>query len=369
MEGKKIIFICSRLDTPGGIERAVVNTANLFAQKGHRVTLLVADTQGNASSVYPLHIAVQLNFLPLSFGIGIPGNPITRKLILFRNIRQLKKHLNQQAPEVIITTEYPFSAATVLSGAGKKARIIAWEHQHHNWVKKNKFWSWLQEKTYPRLEQIVCLNKSEAAHFNRYAPVTVIPNFIEQVYEDNQSYHKKQLLTVGWLIPRKGTDLLLPVAKNVLNAFPDFTWKLVGDGELKGKVQDFIRDENLEGRLLLQPPGKTEIDSVYRESGLFVLPSRFEAFPMVLLEALSYGIPCISFNCPSGPSDIITNKEDGWLIEPENTAQLTEAIIQLLKEPDQRVLMAKSALKNIRRFDKENIYPLWATLLNKTQPQ
>lgn len=367
MEGKKIIFICSRLDTPGGIERAVVNTANLFAQKGHSVILLVADVMSNNRSCYPVHPAIQLELRPFSFGIGISGNAISRKIRLYQDIQALKKYLKNQAADLLITTEYPFSVAAVLSGAGKKAHIIGWEHQHYNWVKKNKFWSWLQEKTYPRLEQIVCLNKMEAGYYKRYTRVSVIPNFIDQVHEDNQSYDKKQILTVGWLIHRKGTDLLLPVAKAVLNKFPDISWKLVGDGELKELVQDFIRNENLGGRLLLQSPGETGIDSVYRESGLFVLPSRYEAFPMVLLEALSYGIPCISFNCPSGPSDIITNKEDGWLVEPENPVLLSDAIIQVLNEPAQRVLMSKNALKNIRRFDKENIYPLWATLLNNLQ--
>lgn len=365
MEGKKIIFICSRLDTPGGIERAVTNTANLFAEKGHTVTLLVADNNGSSGSYYPLHPSVHPDYRPFSFGIGITGNIFSRKLILYREIRQLKKYLAHLGPDLVITTEYPFSVATVLCGAGKTTRIIAWEHQHFNWVKKNRFWSWMQEKTYPQLEQIVCLNQTEADHFKQYTTVSIIPNFIETVYTNNQPVEKKQLLTAGWLIHRKGTDLLLPVAKTILNRYPDYTWKLAGDGELKEKVLDFIRKEQLEGRLLLQSPGESDIDEVYRESGLFVLASRFEAFPMVLLEALSYGIPCISFNCPSGPSDIITHGEDGLLVEPENTIQLTAAIISVLDHPELRVRLSENAVKNIRRFDKDSIYPLWATLINQ----
>ena len=128
---------------------------------------------------------------------------------------------------------------------------------------------------------------------------------------------------------------------------------------------DFIREEQLEGRLLLQSPGESDIDAVYRASGLFVLASRFEAFPMVLLEALSYGIPCISFNCPSGPSDIITHGEDGLLVEPENTIQLTAAIISVLDNQELRERLSENAFKNILRFDKDSIYPLWATLINQ----
>jgi glycosyltransferase involved in cell wall biosynthesis len=364
MEGKNIILVCSRLDTPGGIERAVVNTANLFAEKGHAVTILVADINGHSGSCYPLHPAVQLDYRPFSFGIGQNGNMISRKLILYRNIQQLKKYFSETAPDIIITTEYPFSIATVLCGAGKKARVIAWEHQHHNWVRKNRFWKWLEKKVYPRLHQIVCLNSTEAGLYKQYNAVTVIPNFVDEVHTDNLSVDKKQLLTVGWLIHRKGTDLLLPVAKSILTNYPELTWKLVGDGEMKEKLLNFIQLEKLEGRLIIQPPGKMDIEDVYRESGLFVLTSRFEAFPMVLLEALSFGIPCISFNCPTGPSDIIKHEEDGLLVEPENTDQLTKAISRVLDNQELWSQMAHNALKNIRRFDKEMIYPMWANLFN-----
>jgi len=328
--------------------------------------ILVADAQDNNGSFYPLHPAVQPDKRLYSFGIGIHGNMISRKLVFFRQIRQLGKYLTDQSPDVIIATEYPFSVAAVLSGAGKKAKIIAWEHQHFNWVKKNKFWRWLQKRTYPGLHQIVCLNKTEADHYSKYTRVSVIPNFIAQVYPDNQSFHKKQLLTIGWLIPRKGTDLLLPAAKAILERYPDYTWKLVGDGELKGMVLDFIRKEGLEGRLLVQSPGDTDIEKEYRESGLFILPSRFEAFPMVLLEALSFGIPCISFDCPSGPSDIISQDEDGLLVEPGNSSQLIKAIVTVLEDPDLRARMSENALKNIRRFDKQFVYPMWDDLLHST---
>lgn len=364
MKGKKIIFICSRLDTPGGIERAVVNTANLFCEKGHDVQLLIADPQGHEQSCYPLHPSIRLLIRPFSFGIGIPGNGISRKLKLYQEIKALKQLLIEAGPDIVITTEYPFSIASVLTGLGKQIRFVAWEHQHHQWVKKNKFWRWLERRTYPKLFRVVCLNNTEAEHFASFATVSQIPNFIQKLHPDHKAFESKQILTIGWLIPRKGTDLLLPVAREVLRRFPDFTWRLVGDGELKNQVQDFIKKEKLEDRLLLVPPGTIAMDTVYRSAGLFVLPSRFEAFPMVLLEALSYGIPCISFDCPSGPSSIITADEDGILVEPENTQLLTAAIIRVLENEAGRQRMTAQALKNIRRFDKEFVYPMWETILN-----
>lgn len=367
MNGKKIILICSRLDTPGGIERAVINTANLFATKGHHVQLLIADIHGSTACCYPLHPGISIVHKPLSWGINIPGNMISRKWQLYRDIKALKIFLVTEAPDIVIGTEYPFSVAAVLTGLGKQMRLLAWEHQHHGWVSKSKFWEWLGRKTYPKLYRVICLNKTESEYYRAFAHVSLIPNFIEGVHSDHKAFNYPQILTVGWLIHRKGTDLLLPVAKEVLNHFPAFTWKLVGDGELKKMVEDFIISEKLEGRLLLQVSGKEEMDAIYRGAGLFVLPSRFEAFPMVLLEALSYGIPCISFDCPSGPSSIITADEDGILVAPENTQLLSAAIIRVLEDASGRQRMTAQALKNIRRFDKEFIYPMWETIFNETR--
>lgn len=369
MKGKKIIIICSRLDTPGGIERAVINTANLFVAKGNQVELLIADIHCHTATIYRVDPEVKISQLSLSFGIGIPGNSISRKWQLYSDIKKLKKYILNAAPDVVIGTEYPFSIAAVLTGLGKKIKLMAWEHQHHEWVKKSKFWNWLLRKTYPKLYRVVCLNRTEAEHYKTFAQASLVPNFIEEVHLDHRSADHRQLLTVGWLIPRKGTDLLLPVAKEVLNRYPSFTWKLVGDGELKKMAEEFIQNEKLEGRLLLQAPGKEDMDTVYRGAGLFVLPSRFEAFPMVLLEALTYGIPCISFDCPTGPSSIITADEDGILVEPEHTASMTAAITRVLDNDTCRQQMSAMAFKNIRRFDKEYIYPMWATLLNAPFPQ
>ena len=91
MEGKKIIIICSRLDTPGGIERAVTNTANLFAEKGHTVTLLVADNNGSSGSYYPLHPSVHPDYRPFSFGIGITGNVNRRHIRNWNRLYALTK--------------------------------------------------------------------------------------------------------------------------------------------------------------------------------------------------------------------------------------------------------------------------------------
>jgi glycosyltransferase involved in cell wall biosynthesis len=340
-----------------------VNTANLFTEKGQSVTLLILDI--TKKSFYPINPAVQIVQQPLSFGITPEGNIITRKIKLLSDVLALRKTLKKLHPDIIITTEYPFTIAAVLTGSKKYAHLIAWEHHHFFWLKRNRFWETLYNLAYPRLHDIICLNKEEASYYDKFAPVSIIPNFVESISEREKSSGSKTILSVGWLIPRKGIDMQMKSAKEVLLHHPDWKWKLVGEGEMENEVLEFIAKEKLDGRFILQRPSDTNIANEYTAAELFVLSSRYEAFPMVLLEALSFGLPCISFDCSSGPSDIIIHQEDGLLVEKENPVKLAEAVSSLIEDETTRRRMSEKAVINIKRYSKDKVYSLWEGLLRK----
>lgn len=352
-----IAILASRLDLPGGIERAVVNTANLFASKGHKISLFILDETGE--SFYSLDPSISIIQQPLSFGITREGNIFTRKMRMLSDVLKLRKLLKSLKADYIICSEYPFTVAVVLAGAVKFSKVFSWEHHHHAWLKKNKFWATLFNNACQKLSGIICLNKEEAAYYQQFCPVHVIPNFIDNKTGLQSNSNGRQILSVGWLIPRKGIDLLLPAAKAVLEKHPDWKWKLIGDGEMKQEVLDYIQQEKLQNRLILQQPVNSSIDHEYLSSSLFVLTSRFEAFPMVLLEAMSYGLPCISFNCSSGPADIITDNIDGLLVEKENIQNLSTAISLLISDEERRKKMGDSASINISRFSADHVYKIW----------
>lgn len=352
-----IALLVSRLDLPGGIERAIINTANLFYQKGHKVTIIILDDTDKL--FYPVDPNVTIIQQPLSFGITPEGNTFSRKIRLLSDVLRLRKILKPLKADIIISSEYPFTVAAVLAGAKKYSRLFSWEHHHHAWLEKNKFWTTLYNNACKRLDGIICLNKKEACHYENFCPVHIIPNFIENKTGKLSSCDRKQILSIGWLIPRKGIDLMLATAKIVLTKHPDWTWKLIGDGEMKQLVLDFIDEENLKDRFILQPPVNDSIETEYLSSSLFVLSSRFEAFPMVLLEAMSYGVPCISFDCPSGPADIITENIDGLLIEKENVENLSTGISSLIANEQKRREMGLSASKNVQRFSPDIVYKAW----------
>lgn len=355
-----IALLCSRLDMPGGIERAVVNTAALFAGKGHEVTLLILDE--TSESFYPVHPAIKIIQQPLSFGITPEGNIITRKIKLLSDVLKLRRILKQINAGIIIASEYPFAAAAILAGARKQAKVIAWEHHHYYELKRNLFWNKIFRITYPRLDAIVCLNKDEQKLFALINPQSVVvPNFIS-IRKAADGKREKIILTVARLTTVKGIRYLLEAAKTILPANPGWKWKLIGDGELKEEVLAFIEKENLSAQFILQTPVSHAIASEYQQASLYVMTSVNECFPMTLLEAQASGLPCIAFDCETGPRHIITG-ETGILVPKKNPQELATAIQQLINNEAKMAAMGLMAMEQVTQFSEEAVYKQWQHLV------
>lgn len=358
--GKNIVIISSLLDKFGGYERIMANTINLLADKGENISLLLL-AEG-ATSVYPLNSNVKKLHLTLNFGITQNGNIITRKIKMLRDLLEMKKALKKLDPDVLICSEYHYVVAGIISGKKKGRKIISWEHTHFNVNIKNRFWTTLCKYAYPKLDKIVCLNKNEKFFFEPINKnVVVIPNFVQPSVKTSE-LENKVILTVARLEPVKGIDKLLPVVKLVLEQHPGWQWKLIGDGKLKNEVISFIETEGLQNRLLLQQAVDQNITQEYLDASIYVMTSKNECFPMVLLEAMSYGLPCVAFDCDTGPRNIIIDQEDGLLIEKENIQKLAGAIGHLIENPALRKKMGKAAVENMKRFSPEKIYGLWKKL-------
>jgi glycosyltransferase involved in cell wall biosynthesis len=354
--GKHILLLCSRLDFPAGIERAIVNSANLFITKGNRVSIFILDETDKI--FFPLNNSVAVFSYKLNFGITKTGNTITRKLAFLRHLGILKNKLKQAGADIIIATEYQFSIAAQMVLKNEEVKLYSWEHHHFYHLKRSRFWKTLFKKFYPKIDTVVCLNAEEAESFKTIGCNTcVIPNFSSFSSTDKAALDHKQILTVGWLTKIKGTDLIPAIAKKSIEKYPHWKWKIIGDGEEKKKL------ENSSGSIVTTDP-VLNIEEEYRNTSIYVLPSRFECFPMVLLEAMSVGIPCIAFDCPTGPRHIIKNGEDGILVERENTEAMADAIIELIENEEKRKKMGTNAFENIKRFSPETIYQLWENLFN-----
>jgi len=358
-----IVFICSRLDLPGGTERAIVNTANLLASKNHSVILLVI--HGNGSSFFPVDPLVKIETADLHFGNTKKGNPLLRKLWLRRDVQKLKKAILTLQPSIVIGTDYVMSIAAQLA-VGNSLAVFAWEHHHYNWLAKSRFWRVLQRHVYPRLTAVIALNNTEAGLYKKRGNNTVvIPNFVEQ--QTRAALSEKVLLTIGWLNKRKGVDLIPAIAEIIFAKHTDWRWKIIGEGEEASTLQEAIKKKNLEANVSVYPPSQHDLGETYLSSSVYVMTSRFECFPMVLLEAMSYGVPAVSFDCPTGPADIIRNGTDGILTETENVQEMAAALIGLMEDNKRLQQLGANANEGILRFAPDLIYESWLRLIKQYQ--
>jgi glycosyltransferase involved in cell wall biosynthesis len=207
---------------------------------------------------------------------------------------------------------------------------------------------------------VVCLNSQEEKLFAAAGcTARVIPNFI--LRGAKATLEAKNLLTIGWLNQMKGTDLIPAVAEQVFEKFPDWHWTIIGRGEEKEKTEKALQN-SVGSNVSIVEPASPNLTAVYQNASCYVMTSKVECFPMVLLEAMSYGIPCIAFNCPTGPSAIIRHNEDGFLIQQNKTKSMAECIMKLIANTELRRRFGNQAYENISRFSPDAVYALWQKL-------
>ena len=362
---KHIIFIATRLDLPGGIEKAIISTANLLTEKGYNVSILITDV--TTACFYEVDQRIQINKLELNFGIDIKGSALSRKAKMVKDILALRKWFKDSNADIIIATEYHLSVVSVLSGLHRKFKVYSWEHHHKYALRINTFWRKLMDFSYPKLSGIICLNDEENELFsdlNKH--VLTIPNFVpvQPSYLVTKE-GPQRILTVAHINYTKGIDRLLDVAKLVFDADKDLIWKIIGGGDAKPFIEKYIDDLNLSDKLIIEEPKSNDLSIEYRTSDIFVLTSRFECFPMTLLEAMSNSIPCIAFDCDTGPRHIIRNGVNGLLVEDGDRDLMAELILEVLGYEDYRNELANQARIDSRSFSPDHVYLLWDRLLSK----
>ena len=235
-----------------------------------------------------------------------------------------------------------------------------------NLSKHNRALRRSMRKLYPHLDAFVVLTEQDrqayAELLNGGVPLHRIPNTLRPLPGAKADLRAKTVYAAGRFRYQKGFELLIPAWAETANAHPDWTLRLRGRGHLETRYRGLIEQHGLQDSVTIEGPAEN-IGSDMAEAAVFVLSSRFEGFPLILLEAMSKGMGIVSFDCPTGPADIIEDHRNGLLVQHEDVEGLGRAIREIVEDEELRRRMASEAVTTAQSYTIEAIGPLWVELL------
>lgn len=266
--------------------------------------------------------------------------------------------------EYFISTRYEFNK--LLSKFGNKNTIkIAEEHHYHN---NNQKYINIITKKYKNIDYLFALTKTLEEDYkkflinNNHTKVVLVPNMLYEIPNKTSKLEQKNILTVGRLDIGKRNDAIIKAFSKIENK----DWKLyiLGDGKEMNNLSNLIKELKLEDRVFLEGyKTKEQIEEYMLKSSLFLMASETEGLPMVLLEAMSYGIPCIAYETASGTNDIISNDINGYVIKNRDEKEYIKQINEVIEDESLRKKLGKNAKETSRKFSKEEIKKIYQKII------
>ena len=358
------ILIVIRSLGGGGAERVAVDLAEYWTANGMRVT--IATRADESSDAYVLPDSVERVVL----GLAQESRGLMEGLSLnLRRVWRLRRLIRRTRPDVVLGMMTTSSVLAVLAASGLGCRVIATEHTHPPVQSISGLWKRLRRWAYPRAARVVTLTSGTAAWVEAHLPgskVAVIPNAVrwplvqaEPVVEPPARDGRLRLLAVGRLHPLKGFDLLIEAFARVAQQLPEWDLVILGEGALRETLQRQIDELGLAERVSM--PGRVgNVGQWYEQSDLYVLSSRAEGLSNTLLEAMASGLPCVAFDCDTGPREIIRPDIDGVLVRPSGDVQaLADQLADMMAHKHKRQWYGLRAVDVLERFSPARVTRLW----------
>lgn len=373
----KILYCIPHLYNSGGMERVLTQKVNwLAAHTEYKITIITTELtpSGMADVYFPLDNSVQVVHLNIDFNADY-RKPLFAKwwghmLRMRAYERALRAYIQQNGIKLCISLcgkEIAFlrhlpckTIAELHFSKNQRQQLLEANHTGLFWSLLGRIRTWQLVRAVKPLKRLVVLTKADQEDWQKEGcmNVTVIPNICSlDGLKIPMKSREKSVLAVGRLHEQKGFDLLLQAWKVIEQKHPEWTLRIVGEGPKRSELEKQIRDLGLKHVCLA---GRTEnMAKEYVEASIFVLSSRYEGLPLVLAEAMWCGTPCVSFDCPHGPAELLAD-ERGWLVPNGDIEVLTAQIEYVIAHPEEADLKAKKAQTYAQNtYSEEAIMPRW----------
>ena len=281
-------------------------------------------------------------------------------------VRKLKKILKEKQIDILIDIDSILDMFSVMAVRGLHTKLISWEHFNFYESMGNRFRVPIRKYITKKADVIVTLTKEDQLTFIK---VHRGQSRVEQIYNPIEFEHtslkynsdSKTIISVGRLAKQKGFDYLIDVANIVLKQHPDWNWIILGEGDERPLLEAGIAEKRLDNLRLM---GKVSNVSEYlKEASLFVLTSRYEGFPLVLIEAKANLLPVVSFKCKTGPAELVRDSVNGYLVDCFNIEEMAVKICKLIESYDLRESFSQKALLDTEKMDYSLIIEQWKKIL------
>lgn len=372
----KLLYCIPSLDSAGGTERVLTNKVNYLVEKGFKIFIVLTEHQYSAP-FFKLNPAIQIINLDINFKSGKSKNLFIKILdYLYKQYvykKKLREILYSIKPDIVtslLSYEIDF-LHKIQDGSIKIAechfnrnfRLQFVQNSTNNFI-RILIAKWRNNNLQNKVGHLNCLITLTEEDKHAWSGIKcikeVIPNALSFKSEKKSDCMQKKIVVVGRYTREKGYDILLSIWGDIERQYPDWHLFIYGDGIERKHLEQMVLHLHLNNVHLEHSVDM--VNEVFLSGGFSVVPSRFEGFGMVIIEAMECGLPVIAFDCHSGPKEIITSKIDGILVPVEDSISLLNSIIYLIQNQAERIRMGKMAALKAEQYSVEKIMIKWIRL-------
>lgn len=376
----RIVYCIASIYNSGGKDRVICQKANWLAQNGHEVYLITTDQDNR-----PPYFAIDSQIKCIDLNINYEKTnslPLLKRILAKREQRQrhftlLKDKLAEIEADIVISTfeEDGGILAKLQTHCPKIVELhYSKERRYHEYARGKYDWrrllDWFRtrqdEYHVKKYDHLVVLTSQDYKAWSCMKKRSVIPNPLSFTPQNIAPLREKKILAIGRYSYEKNFEALIRIWADISPQYPEWKLEIVGEGFQRTFLQNLISSLNLNHCTTLTPSTK-QIEEKYLSSSIYTMTSRYEGFPLVLLEAMSCGLPIVAFDCPFGPRELIVEDETGYLIPPHDNRTFGLKLKKLMESEELRHQLGNAGHTKSKNYSMDSIMREWTNLFTSLQ--